>query len=305
MTDAPDAPPDFKAGFVAVLGRPNAGKSTLVNALLGSKLNAVSPKPQTTRHKILGILDGEKFQMCLVDTPGLLAKPGDELQKALRHTAKKAAHEDADVVLLLVEPEKPDPETIQELSGLCRGGAPVVLALNKIDVEERKKFHEDVLKAYTEALKPAAVVRVSALKKQGLDELKKELLARLPNQHPYYEQGHLSDRYERFFAAELIREKIFELFHEEIPHATAVLIEQYREKEGRPDQVMATLFVERDGQKGILIGKNGEMLEKLRSRSQAAIESFVGRQVDLELWIKVRHNWRKDPAALKEFGYLG
>ncbi len=294
----------FKAGFVSLLGRPNAGKSTLTNALLGSKLSIVSSKPQTTRHAILTIVEGEGYQICLLDTPGLIQKPADPLQQALRKAAKRAAQDDADVVVLLVEPQMPDPESLAELGALNRGGVPVILALNKIDLPAPAGLHDRIVAAYSDAVKPAAVVRLSALKKQGVDELKRELLARLPESPPFYEPGQLSDRWERFFAAELIREQVFNLYGEEIPHATAVVIEQYRELEGRPDEVMATLYVERDGQKGILIGDKGRALHNLQARSEAAISSLVGRPVELELWIKVRKNWRKDPKSLKEFGYL-
>ena len=294
----------FKAGFAALLGRPNAGKSTLTNALLGSKLSIISSKPQTTRHSILGIVEGAGYQLCLLDTPGLLPKPADPLQHALRRAAKRAAHEDADVLVLLVEPQPPDAETVRELSALSRGAAPVILALNKIDLPVPPGRHDQVVAAYSEAVKPAAVVRLSALKKQGVEELKREIVARLPASPPFYEPGQLSDRWERFFASELIREQVFALYGDELPHATAVVVEQYREAEGRPDQVMATLYVERDGQKGILIGDKGRALHNLQARARSAIAAFVGRPVELDLWIKVRKNWRKDPKSLKEFGYL-
>ncbi|MBI3551681.1 MAG: GTPase Era [Elusimicrobia bacterium] len=294
----------FKAGFVAIVGRPNAGKSTLINALLKQKLSIVSSKPQTTRHKILGIVDGDGWQLCLLDTPGLLTETHDDLQKALRTTAKRTAHDDADAVILLVEPAHPDEKTLLEFSSLLRSGPPVILALNKIDLPASPGKHDAIVKAFEDAIKPAAVVRISALKKTGVDELLSRLVALLPDSpEPLYEQGRLSDRWERFFAAELIREQVFELFGEEIPHATAVVIEDFREKPGKPDDISALLYVERDGQKGILVGNKGKALAELRDRSRQAIEEFLGRRADLQLWVKVRKNWRKDPAALKEFGY--
>lgn len=292
----------FKAGFVVLLGRPNAGKSTLMNALLGSKLSIVSPQPQTTRHKILGILDRPGSQVCFVDTPGLVPDPSDPLQIALRKTAAVSAKEDPDVLVLLVEHKKPDEKTVAELTALARGGKPVILAINKTDLPTASGALEAIEKAYTQAVHPAATVRISALKRLGLDALLAEIDKRLPDSPAFYEQGQLSDRWERFFASELIREQLFALYSEEIPHATAVMIEQYIE--GRPaDVVRATLYVERDGQKGILLGKGGQALRRLADRSRAAIESFTRRPVELDLWIKVRKNWRKDPKSLAEFGY--
>lgn len=292
----------FKAGFVVLLGRPNAGKSTLMNALLGSKLSIVSPQPQTTRHKILGILDRPGSQVCFLDTPGLVPDPGDPLQVALRRTAALSAKDDPDILVLLVEHKKPDQKTVDELSSLARGGRPVILAINKTDLPTATGALEAIEKAYTEAVRPAAVVRISALKKQNIESLLDEIDKRLPESPPFYEQGQLSDRWERFFASELIREQLFAQFSEEIPHAVAVVIEQFIE--GKPaDIVRATLYVERDGQKGILLGKGGMALRKLTDRSRAAIESFTRRPVELDLWIKVRKNWRKDPKALAEFGY--
>ena len=295
----------LKAGFATIIGRPNAGKSTLINALLKQKLSIVTPKPQTTRHKILGIIDGDDYQLCLLDTPGLLGDAKDPLQGALRTTAKRAAHDDADVIVLLVEPGIPDAQTLLEFSSLLRSGSPVLLVLNKIDEPAAPGKHEETLKAYRDALHPAGELRLSALRKTGIDELLAELVKRLPESpERLYERGQLSDRWERFFAAELIREQVFSLYTEEIPHAVAVVIEEFKEKAGRPDRFSATLYVERDGQKGIIIGKKGRVLNELIEKSRCAIEEFVGRQVDLEIWIKVRQNWRKDPAALKEFGYV-
>jgi GTP-binding protein Era len=295
----------FRAGFAALIGRPNAGKSTLINAFLKQKLSIISPKPQTTRHKILGIIDGDGYQLCLLDTPGLLADASDDLQKTLRTTAKRAAHEDSDALVLVVEPSVPDDKTIQEFSSLLRGGSPLIVAINKTDLPAAAGKLDQIEKAWTDALKPAAVVRISALKGAGVDDLLSRVTALLPESpEPLYEKGQLSDRWERFFAAELIREQVFALYGEEIPHATAVVVESFKEKQGRPDEISALLYVERDGQKGILIGQKGKMLHELVEKSRAAIENFVGRRVELEVWIKIRKNWRKDPAALKEFGYL-
>jgi GTPase len=293
-----------KAGFVALSGRPNAGKSTLLNALLGSRLSIVSPKPQTTRHRVLGILDGDGFQACLLDTPGLIDKPEDDLQKALRVEAVRAVREDADLIVALVDAVEADPAKAAAEAPPVRQGAPVILVLNKCDRikdEGRLKALED---AYSAVLRPVKVLRLSALKGAGVPELKAELLARLPEGEPFYDKGQLSDRWERFFAAELVREQVFDLYHDEIPHATAVVVDRFQETPGRPDAVFATLYVERDGQKGILIGKGGQDLKRLTERSAGRLADFLGRPVELEIWIKVRKNWRKDPLSLREFGYL-
>lgn len=300
----PAAAPAFKSGFVALLGRPNAGKSTLMNALLRTKLSIVSPKPQTTRHKVLGLLNGPGYQVCLLDTPGLIEEPRDCLQTALVRAGLSAARESPDLLLLVVEPAPPRESDLREFSSLGRLGPPLILALNKADLPAGPGGHEAVLSAYGQALKPAAALSLSALKGQGLAALLQEILRRLPESPPFYETDQLSDRWERFFAAELIREQVFALYAEEIPHAVAVVLEQFRETEGEPDLVRATLYVERDGQKGILIGRKGSALRRLLARSREALENFLGRPVDLDLWIKVRENWRKDPRALKEFGYL-
>jgi GTP-binding protein Era len=300
----PESSSPFKAGFVALLGRPNAGKSTLLNALLRAKLSIVSPQPQTTRHKIMGILDGEGYQVCFLDTPGLLARARDLLQESLKHAAKKAAHDDADIQVLIVEPGVPSPEELSEVSWVARPGVPLILALNKTDLPAGPALLDETLKAYCEALKPAAAVRISARKGSGLPELLQEILARLPEApDAYYDKGILSDRWERFFAAEIVREQVFALYREEVPHAVAVVIELFKEQKGAPDEVHATLYVERDGQKGIVLGKGGQALKRLRERSESALRDFLGRPVELELWVKVRKDWRKDPRSLKEFGY--
>jgi GTP-binding protein Era len=290
-----------KAGFVALAGPPNVGKSTLMNALLKFKLSIVSHKPQTTRHKLLGILEGEGFQACFLDTPGLIDQPADPLQKALRHESSRAIRDDADLVVYMVDVAEADPAKVE--STPLRAGTPVLLVLNKCDRVVSEARVNAIEAAYAAALKPEKIFRISALKGDGVEGLKQEIVARLPESPAFYEKGHLSDRWERFFAAEIVREQVFGLYHDEIPHATAVVVETFKENQGRPDEVYATLYVERDGQKGILIGKGGQDLKRLTERSQAGLENFLGRPVHLEIWIKVRKDWRKDDRSLQEFGY--
>jgi GTP-binding protein Era len=294
----------FKAGFAVILGRPNVGKSTLLNTLLKTRLSIISPKPQTTRHKILGILDGSNYQLCLLDTPGLIKNPRDFLQNALRRTAQRAAHEDADVIVLLTEPRRPTRDELDAFIQLRIPKTPLILAINKIDLSIRTQEIEEAAMAYTEALKPEASFRISAQQGTGIEELLREIVSRLPGSPPFYERGILSDRWERFFVAEIIREQVFSLYGEEIPHATAVAIDEFKENSGGRDWLRAILYIEKDSQKGILIGHKGKALELLRNKSRQAMESFLGRSVDIELWVKVRKNWRKDPRSLKEFGYI-
>lgn len=291
-----------KAGFVALAGRPNVGKSTLLNSLLKFKLSIVSHKPQTTRHRILGLLEGPEFQACFLDTPGLIDEPSDQLQKSLRVESSRAIREDADLIVYMVDAVEANPEKVGDTH--VRPGTPVLLVINKCDRDVAETKLAAIEKAYSAALSPDKVFRISALKGHGVEELKTEIIARLPESEAFYEKGRLSDRWERFFAGEIVREQVFDLYHDEIPHAVAVVVETFREHEGgKPDDVFATLYVERDGQKGIIIGKGGKDLHRLTERSQAMLEQFLGRKVNLELWIKVRKDWRKDPRSLKEFGY--
>ena len=291
-----------KAGFVALAGRPNVGKSTLLNSLLKFKLSIVSHKPQTTRHRILGILEGPEFQACFLDTPGLIDEPSDHLQKSLRVESSRAIREDADLIVYMVDAVEANPEKVGDTH--VRPGKQILLVINKCDRDVAETKLAAIEKAYSAALNPDKVFRISARKGQGVEELKAEIISRLPESEAFYEKGQLSDRWERFFASEIVREQVFDLYHDEIPHAVAVVVETFREHEGgKPDDVFATLYVERDGQKGIIIGKAGKDLHRLTERSQAMLEAFLGRKVNLELWIKVRKDWRKDPRSLKEFGY--
>lgn len=292
-----------RAGFVSILGLPNAGKSTLLNAFLGRRLSGVSPKPQTTRHRILGILNAPDTQAVFVDTPGWLEKAGDPLQEALRVQSKRAAREDADVAILVVEPFKPAAADVTAMARLVPKNCPLFLAVNKADLLKGQDQLDAVVAAWTAEVKAAEVFAVSALKGMDVDALRQAVLKVLPESPPFYDKDQLSDRWERFFASEFIREQLFSLYSAEIPHACAVVIEEYKETPRR-DLVWATVHVERESQKGILIGKNGEALKKLTERAQAAIEQFTGRKAVLEVWVKVRKDWRKDARSLKEFGYL-
>ena len=291
---------EFRAGYVTILGRPNAGKSTLLNSLLNTKLSAISPRPQTTRRRVLGIYNDDRMQIVFLDTPGLL-KPRYELQEKMMQYVH-AALQDADVLLFIVDvTEKQHPVELN-IDKSAFENKPLLLALNKIDLINKGDLLP-LIDLYKEFLPFKAIVPISALEQDGLDELKEELQKLLPVSPPYYPQDILSDQPERFFVAEIIRERIFHLFHEEIPYSTEVVVEEFKERPTGKDYIYAVIYVERDSQKGILIGKKGEALKKIGAQARREIEDFLGREVFLELHVKVNENWRRNPAKLKRLGY--
>ncbi len=299
MTKAPSKAP-FRAGYIAVLGLPNAGKSTLLNEILDEKLSIVSRRPQTTRRSVLGIHNQPGSQMIFIDTPGIL-DPDTQLQKNMMGYVKTAI-EDADVILYLVDvsQRKLDPEIIS--SHLDKVKKPVILGLNKIDLVKRQLLLP--LIADLAALHPfKAVVPISALKNDGIDLVVKEMAALLPESPPYYPTDQLSDQQTRFFVAEIIREKIFTLFSQEIPYATHIDIEEYKERANGKDYIRAAIIVEKKSQKGIIIGKGGEALKRASKWAREEIERFVDKEVYLELHVKVVADWRKKSSQLKQMGY--
>ncbi len=292
---------NFKAGYVALIGRPNVGKSTLMNALLGQKLSIVTPKPQTTRHRVLGILTGSDHQIIFLDTPGLLI-PRYKLQEKMVKAAKTAINE-ADVLLAMIEPD----ETISEanhamLSELLQTKKTIILAINKIDLIEKDKLLP-MIAAYAQAFRLDEIIPISALKADGLDRLQQLLLKYLPYGLPFYPEDMITDQPERFFVAELIREKIFEKYGEEIPYSTAVAIEEFKEREQGKDYIRAVIYVERDSQKAIVIGRQGMALKQVGQIARQEIEMFLGRPVYLELFVKVKEKWRQKETALRELGF--
>ncbi len=295
---------DFHSGFVSVMGRPNVGKSTLINHLLGQKVAAVSHKPQTTRHQQLGILTGDDYQIVFIDTPGL-HDPHHKLGELMNEEAQNAL-EDTDAILFLVDANEPlpDPEDriLVSLLESLDDVPPVLLALNKIDrVDE-----EDVsarIHTYQELLPYADVLTISATHSFHLDELIGLIIDRLPQGPPYYPHGQVTDLYEREIAADLIRAAALELLREEVPHSIAIRIDEYTERDDSGAYIAATIFVERDSHKGIVIGKGGQMIKKIGSLARTEIESMSGRSVFLKLRVKVRKNWRNDPNELRRFGF--
>jgi GTP-binding protein Era len=293
-----------KSGFVNILGKPNAGKSTLLNALLGEKMVIVSPKPQTTRHRIFGILNGEDYQIVFSDTPGVIEKPSYKMQEAMTSSIHET-FEDADVMLYLVTHEENMEEHQKMISRIARVSAPKILVLNKIDLTT-KSTAESLLQQYNSLNVFLHLVPVSAKKGTGVQTLLDLIIDALQEGPEYFPKDQLSDRHERFFVAEMIREKILELYHQEIPYSCEVGIDEFKEgegKEGNVTKIRATIYVNRKTQKPILIGTKGESIKRLGIAARKEIEKFLDTQVHLELFVKIRENWRNDDRSLKEFGY--
>lgn len=297
MSDAP-APP-FRAGFVTVVGRPNVGKSTLVNRLVGQKVAIVSDKPQTTRNRILAVVTRPRWQMVLFDTPGI-HKPMHEMNRRMVDTAVRGISQ-GDLVLWLVEvDERPGPgdRFVREL--LAKGRRPVVLALNKIDKIPKARILP-AIDLYRSYLDFADIVPVSALRGENTDRLEDVLVSHLPEGQALYPEDYLTDQPERFFVAEMVRERILHHTRQEIPYASGVVIDSFKEQEGLV-RIEATVLVERESQKGIVIGRGGSMLKKVGSEARAQIEQFLGTQVYLGLFVKVRPDWRDSEQILGEMG---
>lgn len=296
--------PEFRAGYVALVGRPNVGKSTLMNALLGQKVAAVSPRPQTTRHRQLGILTTEQAQIVFMDTPGI-HKPVHKLGEYMNQVAEDTLN-DADLIIWLVEANNnPTPEDLRIAEKLAQINAlpPVLLAVNKLDLTGGYDIAERLIKI--QALYPAGkIATFSASTGAGLNELLATILTYLPVGAPFFDPDQITDFYERDIASELIREAALLNLREEIPHGVAVRIDDYEEREDGSAYIHATLFVEREAHKGIVIGKGGEMLKKIGTGARQAIEEMSDRKAYLDLRVKVNQNWRNKPDALRWLGYV-
>lgn len=288
-----------KAGFVNIFGPPNAGKSTLLNALLGEQLVITSHKVQTTRHRILGILTEPDYQVVFSDTPGIIEPKYKLHQKMMQHV--KSALEDADVAILMHDITQP-PEDFEIVVQTLKLKVPVIFLLNKTDLIKDKKELAAKVAAYKEKYPDWIVFPISAQKKDKLEGLKKMILERLPEGPSFYPEDSLSDRPTRFFVSELIREQIYKLYHEELPYHTAVIIQAFEEK-ATLDVIRAEIIVTRETQKGIVVGKGGSMIKELGINSRKAIEEFLQRKVHLELFVKVRPKWRDNDTYLREYGY--
>lgn len=293
-------PEDYRAGYAAIIGLPNAGKSTLMNALLDIKLSIVSAKPQTTRRRVLGILNKEKYQLIFIDTPGML-RPRYQLQKKMMDQVHSALS-DADLLILIIDASDKNHPAEIDYKLLKDPRKPVILLLNKIDLIPKSNILT-LIENYDKILSPQVIIPISALKEDGLDRIDEEIIPLIPLSPPYYPPDVITDQPERFFVAELIREKIFFKFQQEIPYSTEVTIEQFEERKKGKDYIYAVINVERKSQKGILIGKKGEALKAIGAAARKDIEAMLGREVFLELRVKVSENWRKNELKLRRMGY--
>ena len=289
----------FKAGFVSIVGKPNVGKSSLMNKLMGENLSIITAKAQTTRHRIMGILNGADFQIVYSDTPGIL-EPKYSLQEAMM-TSVKVSLQDADLILLVVELndkfDDPHLERFQKFT------TPILLLINKIDLAKGSQVN-DKIDYWKKALPNVAeVVPVSAKTGENVHSILDKVIAKLPEHPAFFPQDEFTDRTERFFASEIIREKIFLNYSEEIPYSAEVVINSFKDEEAIL-RISAEIYVERDTQKGIIIGKGGSSLKKVGTEARIDMESFFGKKVFLETHVKVADNWRKQKHKLRQFGYL-
>ena len=294
-----------KSGFVNIVGRPNVGKSTLMNALVGEKMSIITSKPQTTRHRIVGILSGEDFQIVFSDTPGIIRNPSYKMQEAMNRFAQ-SAFEDADLMLFVTDVEEKylaDDPVVEQLKNFA---GPKFLVLNKTDLVKPDQVLE-LIKWWNELVSFTETLPISALHKLNTDRLLAQIQAHLPEGPEYYPKDQLTDRPERFFVSEIIREKILELYQQEIPYSTEVTIESFKERKtskGEPlIEIQALIYVARETQKMILLGRKGSAIKRLGTEARKTLESWLENKVFLDLHVKVREKWRDDERMLRHFGY--
>jgi|SRR5690554_1618195 len=293
-----------RSGYAAIIGLPNAGKSTLLNALLGQKLSIVTSKPQTTRKRILGILSSDNYQVIFLDTPGII-KPEYLLQEKMMEAVIDSL-KDADLILLIVDVSDDDNKFLKNefiKENILREKRPLILLLNKVDLIEQAKVKE-LIKKYESQNFFKKVIPLSALLNFNTEEVLNSIIEFLPEGPKYYPDDIVAEENERFFVSEIIREKIFEFYKEEIPYSTEVAILDFKEREDKKHFINAEIIVEKDSQKGIIIGKQGNAIKKLGLEARKDIEDFLQHEVYLELRVKVREKWRRDEKQLKSFGYI-
>ena len=288
---------EHKAGFVSIIGKPNVGKSTLMNQLVGERLSIITSKAQTTRHRIMGIISGDDFQIVYSDTPGIL-KPEYELHQSMMKFVS-ASMEDADLILFVTDLYDKYDEAL--LGRLKSAKQPVVLILNKIDLAKGSQV-DDKLAYWQEAFTPAHTLTISALTGENVPQLLELILNNLPEHPAYFPKDELTDKPEKFFVEEIIREKIFINYKQEIPYSTQVVVESFKEDE-KIIRIRAEIYVERRSQKGIIIGKGGAALKKVGIAARQDLETFFQKQVHLETFVKVADDWRKKERQIKNFGY--
>ncbi len=303
--DTEPAAQPFRSGFVNIIGRPNAGKSTLMNALVGERMSIVTHKPQTTRHRIVGILSGEHFQIVFSDTPGYVRDPSYKMHQSMNRFVEGTL-EDADLLLLVFDLTEELEDTNPILQMLANAQAPVFLVLNKTDLVQEQRV-QDTYNWWRKRVPISDYLAISALKREHTGELLKKILTYLPEGPAFYPPDQLTDRPERFFVSEIIREKIFLLYSDEIPYSCEVGIDSFQETTTKTGaslaRILATIYVLRESQKGILLGKQGSAIKKLGMAARMEAERFLQCKVHLELTVKVRSNWRDDERALQQFGY--
>lgn len=289
-----------KSGFVNIIGNPNVGKSTLMNALVGERLSIITPKAQTTRHRILGIVSGDDYQVVFSDTPGIL-RPNYKLQESMMRSVSGAVG-DADVILYVTDTVEQDNERSAEIVGRIRtSGIPTIVVINKIDLTTPEALEAQVAQ-WHQRLPEAVIAPASAKEKFNIHGLMDLILEQLPEGPAYYPEQTLTDKPLRFFASEIIREKILTAYDKEIPYSVEIVIDSYKEEPGI-DRIAATIYVTRDSQKGILIGHKGEKLKRVGTKAREDLEKFLGKKVFLQLFVKVGGDWRNDQRKLREFGY--
>ena len=288
-----------RSGFVNIIGNPNVGKSTLMNALVGERLSIITSKAQTTRHRIMGIVDGEDFQIVYSDTPGIL-KPAYKLQESMMNFVRGAV-EDADVILYVTDTVEQSDRSDEIVGRIVRSGIPAVVVINKIDLTTPEAL-EAIVDRWHAKMPDAEIVPVSAKERFNMKGLLEAVLRRLPEGEPFYPKDTLTDRPMRFFASEIIREKIMLNYDKEIPYCCQIEIDTYKE-EPAIDRISATIYVARNSQKGIVIGHKGEKLKRVGRAAREDLERFLGKKVFLQLFVKVQEGWRDNERQLQRFGY--
>ncbi|MEN7549413.1 GTPase Era [Rapidithrix thailandica] len=287
-----------KAGFISIVGKPNVGKSTLMNQLVGEKLSIITSKAQTTRHRIMGIVNDEAYQIVYSDTPGVI-KPKYELHNSMMDFVKLSM-EDADMILFIVDiHEAFDEEDVLEM--LQKVNIPIILVLNKVDLGDQEEVMRKI-EEWSQRMTLKEVIPVSALHGFNLEKVFDTILDNLPEHPPFFPKDELTDKPQRFFASEILREKIFTNYEKEVPYACEVAIVSFKD-EGNLIRISAEIYVERKSQKAIIIGKGGQMLKKIGSEARIDMEAFFGKKVFLEQYVKVEENWRKNQRKLQHFGY--
>jgi GTP-binding protein Era len=288
-----------KAGFVNIIGYPNVGKSTLMNAMVGERLSIITSKAQTTRHRIMGIVNGEDFQIVYSDTPGIVREPAYKMHEYMNQYVE-AALLDADVILLMTEVGLAFSEN-SVIQRIQKASVPVLVLLNKIDLSSQEKVMEEMAR-WKKHIERAEVIPISALNGFNIEKVFNQILHYLPEHPPYYPKDELTNRSERFFVAEMIREKIFLNYKKEIPYSVEVAVDQFKESD-KLIKIDAYIFVERDSQKGILLGHQGSAIKRTGTMAREEMEKFFGKKIFLQLTVKVNKDWRNDEKILNQFGY--